>query len=122
MNRQLDHALPLFDTPTTPPRPEDPLLTAYLQQHIAQALSKNPTPPDCFHCNSSNVTLRYRGRPPRGIPYFKCQHCGKGFNRRTGTALQSFLRAEKLDEFLPLLSQQRSIASASLKLGVAPLW
>ncbi|WP_178119598.1 DUF746 domain-containing protein [Pseudomonas sp. SCB32] len=83
-------------------------------------MSKDPTPPACFHCNSSKVILRYRGSPPRGIPYFNCQRCGKGFNRRTGTALQSFLRAEKLNEFLPLLSQQRSIASASLILDVSP--
>jgi len=117
--RRLDHALPVLDRGQGFPWREDPALTAFLQGHIAEALSKNPDPPACHYCGGHQVTLRYRGRPPNGIPYFNCQQCGKGFNRRTGTALQSFLRCDKLDAFLPLLSQQRSIASTSDMLGVS---
>lgn len=117
--RQLDHSLPILDRGQDIPRHEDPALTAFLQRHIDEVLSKDPTPPPCHHCGSHQVVLRYRGRPPNGIPYFNCRHCGKGFNRRTGTALQSFLRCDKLEAFLPLLSQQRSIANASERLGVS---
>ncbi|WP_374439998.1 DUF746 domain-containing protein [Pseudomonas panipatensis] len=119
MPRILDHALPVHEHGQSLPRHEDPELTAYLHRHIRAVFSRDTTPPPCYYCSSQQVALRYRGLPPNGIPYFTCKRCGKGFNRRTGTALQSFLRSDKLDAFLPLLSQQRSIASAGEMLGVS---
>lgn len=97
---------------------EDKELTTFLTARVEECYSLSYELPACFYCHSHNVVLRYRGRPPNGTPYFTCHSCGRGFSRRTGTPLEGFHKRETLKAFLPLLSQQISLARAAADLGV----
>ncbi|MGY5810174.1 DUF746 domain-containing protein [Rhizobium sp. LEGMi198b] len=104
---------PVELTPT-----EDPELTAFLMAEIEEAYSLSLDPPACFYCQSSNTVLRYKGISPTGTPYFSCKSCGQGFSRRTGTALVGFRKRESLTAFVPMLSQQMTMAEAADRLDV----
>jgi len=117
--RQFDPNLPLFSgRHHVLPDTEDKELTAYLTKLVDEIFSQDLHSPPCPYCAGHSATLRYKGRPPNGIPYFNCDACGRGFNRRTGTALQGFREKDKLPAFIRLLSQQRPAQDAASLLKV----
>lgn len=119
--RRFDTDLPVFKGRyALIPDTEDRELSAFLEKRIKQIFSKKLHPVVCPHCGHRSATLRYRGKPPSGIPYFNCNACGRGFNRRTGTALQGFREKDKLPVFIRLLSQQRPVEDAVRALDVSP--
>lgn len=99
----------------------DPDLRSFFLSEIEEAWSNSIDPPACFHCHSLNTVLRYKGRPPGGTPYFTCNHCTKGFSRRTGTPFEGFRKRDKLEQFVHLLSQQISVAEASRQLSITQI-
>ena len=97
---------------------EDKALTRYLERVLRETRSLSLDPPTCPYCVSRLTILSIRPHARLPMPAFRCNACGKGFNRLTGTPLARLRHANKLPQFIRLLSCQMSYKQATEVLEV----
>jgi transposase-like protein len=97
---------------------EDKALTRYLERALRETRSLSLNPPACPYCVSRQTILSTRPHARLPMPAFRCNSCGKGFNRLTGTPLARLRHADKLPQFIRLLSCQMSYKQATELLEV----
>ena len=92
---------------------EDAALTRYLVRALKEARSPSLKPPACPYCRSRLTILAGRPHARMPMPAFQCNSCSRRFNRLTGTPLARLRHADKLFEFVRLLSSQMSYKEAA---------
>jgi transposase-like protein len=92
---------------------EDAALTRYLVRALKEARSPSLKPPACPYCCSRLTILAGRPHARMPMPAFQCNSCSRRFNRLTGTPLARLRHADKLFEFVRLLSSQMSYKEAA---------
>jgi transposase-like protein len=92
---------------------EDTALTRYLVRALKEARSPSLKPPACPYCHSRLTILAGRPHARMPMPAFQCNSCSRRFNRLTGTPLARLRHADKLFEFVRLLSSQMSYKEAA---------
>jgi transposase-like protein len=92
---------------------EDAALTRYLVRALKEARSPSLKPPACPYCRSRLTILAGRPHARMPLPAFQCNSCSRRFNRLTGTPLARLRHADKLFEFVRLLSSQMSYKEAA---------
>jgi transposase-like protein len=118
---RFDFAAPLRHNSPLPRRHvEDKQLTRFLKRHIDRALSDSTEPPPCPHCGSGNTRFASGRRAVSPLPQFQCRACARLYTRTSRTPLAKIVRKDMLYQFLPLLSQHRTLAYAAQQLGTTP--
>jgi transposase-like protein len=92
---------------------EDAALTRYLVRALKEARSPSLKPPACPYCWSRLTILAGRPHARMPMPAFQCNSCSRQFNQLTGTPLARLRHADKLFEFVRLLSSQISYKEAA---------
>ena len=92
---------------------EDKALTRYLGRVLQEARSPSLVPPACPSCASRQTILAGPPHARMPMPAFGCNACRRRFNRLTGTPLARLRHADKLPEFVRLLSCQMSYDEAA---------
>lgn len=111
----LDHKNHAPDRPET----EDKTLSTFLEEAVADVLSKHPKPiPPCPRCGGHDTCLQQLAGVRRPlVPLFRCHYCQRSFRRSTGTPLAN-LRLHHVYKLIPMLSRQQPYRSAARILGV----
>ncbi len=120
LQRQFDVHLPTArrrnEIAPTWPDTEDKELTAWLEAHLAEILSKSRKPPACAYCHSWRTRLAGVQGPK---PCFYCHDCKNHFNRATNTPLANLRNCKLMPAFIRQLSQQIPLMEASRRLNLA---
>ena len=91
---------------------EDAELTRYLTRALKEARSPTLKPIACPYCQNRATCLLSRPHPRMPMPSFRCGSCSRIFNRLTGTPLARLRHADRLYDFVRLLSAQMSYKEA----------